>query len=260
MEKRVDELIETFRTPFWLDEHQWFVRCHWESQEPRQNTHLYTLPYCHDTLSNWTSNLYCKSNCPSDQDFFSYNNVRVIEYLYGTDIWLSSIRFPNIRDMSIGFPTHETIWSSIPTLDNLISLTIWLNQDACISDVQALINRTHRLYSLTLRGNVGFQLWKIKSISIRRLDLTRIGYFTVAQCSALINSLLGRQCQVLLIHVMNRSQILNIVNTIPNLRALHCRCGDNLKIRDRSSSAKNELLVWLRNRKPSNFSIGREVS
>ncbi len=84
--------------------------------------------------------------------------------------------------MNIELPIHETIWSCIPTLDHLISLTVCLNRDTSISDVQALINRTHRLYSLTLRGNIGFQVWKIKSTSIRRLDLTLIGYFNATQC------------------------------------------------------------------------------
>jgi len=184
--------------------------------------------------------------------------VQVIENLYGNSVWLSPICFSNLHDMNIELPIHETIWSCIPTLDHLISLTVCLNRDTSISDVQALINRTHRLYSLTLRGNIGFQVWKIKSTSIRRLDLTLIGYFNATQCSALVNSVLGCQCEVLLIHVLNRSQILNLVNTMPNLRTLACRCGDDLKVRARSLSTTNDLLVWLKNHLPSTFSISRE--
>ncbi len=27
IEEQVNGLIDSFRTPFWIDEHQWFVRC-----------------------------------------------------------------------------------------------------------------------------------------------------------------------------------------------------------------------------------------
>jgi hypothetical protein len=32
-EVQLNEIIETYRTKFWIDEHQWFVRCHWYSSE-----------------------------------------------------------------------------------------------------------------------------------------------------------------------------------------------------------------------------------
>ena len=41
IDERIDRLIESFQQPFWIDEHHWFVRCHWH---PTDGVTLYTLP------------------------------------------------------------------------------------------------------------------------------------------------------------------------------------------------------------------------
>jgi hypothetical protein len=28
-EEQIDQILDTFRSAFWLKKHQWFVRCHW---------------------------------------------------------------------------------------------------------------------------------------------------------------------------------------------------------------------------------------
>jgi len=44
MEERVDQLIDSFRSSFWIDEHRWFVRC----LTLQTTIHLHTLPKSFD--------------------------------------------------------------------------------------------------------------------------------------------------------------------------------------------------------------------
>ena len=44
-EKEIDEMLDSYRTPFWLVDHQWFVRCQWEVYINTVSIYLYTLPY-----------------------------------------------------------------------------------------------------------------------------------------------------------------------------------------------------------------------
>ncbi len=45
-DKQVDELlIKTFRTDFWIEQHQWLVQCDWDAFGWSKRVFLYTLPY-----------------------------------------------------------------------------------------------------------------------------------------------------------------------------------------------------------------------
>ena len=41
---QVDLLLDSFRTMFWLEKHQWFVRCHYKLNSTHSDILLYTLP------------------------------------------------------------------------------------------------------------------------------------------------------------------------------------------------------------------------
>ncbi|CAF4635035.1 unnamed protein product [Rotaria sp. Silwood1] len=41
-EEFIDHLLDTFRTPFWLDKRRWFVRCEWSSVS--EDMFVYSLP------------------------------------------------------------------------------------------------------------------------------------------------------------------------------------------------------------------------
>jgi hypothetical protein len=49
-EEEPDELQDSFQSAFWLQEHQWFVRCDWTSSSISNFATLYTLPYAFDEL------------------------------------------------------------------------------------------------------------------------------------------------------------------------------------------------------------------
>ncbi|CAF1228967.1 unnamed protein product [Adineta steineri] len=273
-EKQLNELLDTFRTSFWLDENHWYVRCHWDSQDIIQNTHIYTLPhtfpYCFDRTRKPRLKLngWCKSTCPNDQEFWSYDYVRESPLTREIEDWaLSPMRFSKISILQIALPTHESIWSIIPTFNYLTSLTISIVGNNAQSQLQALIDRAPRLYSLAIRNDSTFQFlqWNIRSTSIRRLDLMQSEtenhlYFNTATCFTLIDSLWRHQCEVLLIDIENGSIVIDLINRMSNLRSLTVRCNDDELSNSHLSSAQDEFIDWLKLCLTSKCSIRRHKS
>ncbi|CAF0999493.1 unnamed protein product [Rotaria sordida] len=54
-EEQLEDFLDTFRTPFWLDEHQWFIRCNWPQ---------------HINKNQWS-----KTTCPTARDYNSYDRM-----------------------------------------------------------------------------------------------------------------------------------------------------------------------------------------
>ncbi|CAF4534529.1 unnamed protein product, partial [Rotaria sp. Silwood2] len=67
--------------------------------------------------------------------------------------------------------------------------------------------------------------------SIRQLDFLSIAiffrYFNSEECVALAMSSLECQCAVLLIDIKNRTNVLDHLNRLSNLRSLTMRCEDD---------------------------------
>ncbi|CAF1359043.1 unnamed protein product [Rotaria sp. Silwood1] len=269
--QQANELLDTFRTYFWLVEHQWYVRCDWDPLNIFSYGILYTLPYnfndCFyfDTISS-------KSTCPFNTDYWSYDRVLILSHKnpendLSKDLILFSARFSQIRYLKISFPFDEKFWSCIPLLNRLISINIiFLSTDHAYSQLQDLLNRTVHLYSLKLSNtkNVSMKFFTITSPSVRRLDLitkfkSSIRYFNADECSSLVNnSPFIQQCEVLLIGIKYRSNIVEFINALPNLRSLICNCKDDEYNVWSSSSTNDELIEWLKNRLPSTYMISRD--
>ena len=64
-------------------------------------------------------------------------------------------------------------------------------------------------------------------------------------------SSLGQQCEVLLIGVKKRENILDLLNQMPKLRSLIICCKEN-------KQNSQELIQWLYNRLPSEISIVKD--
>jgi hypothetical protein len=99
--------------------------------------------------------------------------------------------------------------------------------------------------------------FSIRSSSVRYLDLrgfTHLGdlqYYNDQQCSSVIRSPLGNQCEFLLIEVEKRTNIIDLVNKMNHLRALNVRCRDRKRNDD-------ELIKWLQPRLPSTCSFAKD--
>jgi hypothetical protein len=51
-ERQVKDLLDSFRSRFWLKERQWFVQCHWSLSYSSKTICLYTLPYAFTNYNN----------------------------------------------------------------------------------------------------------------------------------------------------------------------------------------------------------------
>ncbi|CAF4106983.1 unnamed protein product [Rotaria sordida] len=144
--QQVEEIFNTYRTPFCLNEHHWYVQCDCNQNNRDENIHLYTIPYCSNRLTHL------------------YRSIRRLDLMHSSD-------------------------------------------------------------------------W---------------GYLENIELSLLANSPLGRQCEVLLIKVSVRENIFDLINTMPNLRALTCSIISlrQVKSNDDEASSSNMIkydLLWLQN-------------
>jgi hypothetical protein len=268
--KQVDDLLDTFRTSFWLEERHWFVRCDWDPLNIFNDGILYTLPYAFDDCFYFDA-VSSKSTCSNYTDYCSYDRVPILshgnpENDSSKDSILFSARFSNIRHLKISFPFDENFWSCLSSLNRLTSINVTLvHIDAAYFQLQELLNQACHLYSIKLSYSTDLlmRLFTLKSSSIRRLDFitktkSRIRYFNNNECDVLINSPLVLHCEVLLIGIKHRTNIIDLIHAISTLRSLTCHCKDDEYNAWNSSSTYDELVEWLRTRLPSTYSISRD--
>jgi hypothetical protein len=233
IQEEFDYLFESFQTKFWLEEHQWFIRC--DCQTESRIIHLYTLPYSFKKFINYNFDL-SKSTCSID----SMNSL--------------------IYSLELTFPFNDTLWSIIPNFNRLKSLEIisivHSNEfDQSIFRLRQLLNQSINLYSLTIDYLILSQL-SINIQSIRRLDLMmNDGHFYDSECISLLNN----QCEVLLINIENRFIIFDLIEKLPKLRTLIFQCQDDQWDDSIESFLdEDELIQWLKNSLSSICSIIRD--
>ncbi|CAM4851379.1 unnamed protein product [Rotaria magnacalcarata] len=74
-EQQIDNLINSFRNSFWLDKHQWFVRCHSDFTFQSNIIWVCTLPYTFSDFNVISDNILIRSTCLQESDFYSYDCV-----------------------------------------------------------------------------------------------------------------------------------------------------------------------------------------
>jgi hypothetical protein len=282
MESQVNEILNSFSTKFWTDEHKWFVRCdYYEYSRDRSRAYIeyYTLPYTFNSRFSYDDS-FCvltKSTCSHYDQYRIFDNL--IKLSCNSSNYLNSIisfaHFRNIQCLTLTFPLNEDFFSAIPSLDRLSSLRAHslLNQnfDLIHSQLKLFIDRQLHLRSLQFHlwpaGKSLLQLSAITSTSIRRLNLQeyQVGSdwrcFQEEECIELSNSPLGQQCETLLIKVKSRGCILNLVNHMPKLQALTVRCLDDTLINEENyeTSTNYELIKWLCQQLPTTYSVARNT-
>ncbi|CAF3587955.1 unnamed protein product [Rotaria sp. Silwood2] len=200
------------------------------------------------------------------RDYNSYDRVKDVFYKGCIDnSTLFSIRYPKICRLTLKLPFDNNFWNIIPRLDHLTSLEVIQTQENYRSEYQLkdLLNRAARLDFLSVDA-ISFLLLaqlNITHASLRRLQLkpyrSRTNcYLNAAQCSILADSLLGHQCEVLIIRIENRTIILDLIDKMHNLRALNFECQDDNSL----LHSNDEFVEWLRNSLPETYSISRHRS
>jgi hypothetical protein len=271
IEERADELLNSFRSSFWIDEHQWFFRYIIYHKtiyiENSNNTFRY---YSAQLPHSW------KSTYPRDNHLDLYNNMTIIyDATFFDQSFSSDIRLPNIDYLCLKLPVPEKFWSIVPSLNALHSLTISLNNDTYQSQFQDLLNRSPHLGCLYISQDASLplqtSLFKYTNASVRGLYLENYNHqFNEEECSILSHSPLGVQCDLLSIHVKNRESIIILVKNMIHLQALHVKCEDDEYFKHGSLtgyvteshgtniSNKDDLIQWLKDQLPSTCVIARD--
>jgi hypothetical protein len=258
-EQQIDEILNLFRSQFWVNKHQLFVQCDWNPHS--SNIFLYSLPYAFDNFY-FQFPILSKSTCPDDNQQWSYNYVRRLTYKANLSEWLtlSHRQFIKIRELCVYLPFNDYFWSIVPKFERLTLLDILSNDynENYQIQLQALLDRAPHLFVLRLRNwsPTVPQMLPVRKLS--QLDLMWCNkWYNHEECLILSRLLLDIQCKVLLIDVKNRTCILELVHTMNNLRALNVRCQDD-KWNNRSILIEDELIKWLRQNLPSLWTITRD--
>ncbi len=260
IQARVDALINSFRSSFWIDEHQWLIRC----LTFDRTIYLYNLSnYYEENLP-----VLYKSTCPYDdeQDFYSNITKIISPTFFDQPISIPSyIRLSNINYLCINLPINDQFWTIVPNLNRLKSLEILFHNNTFQAQVQALLNRASHLNRLSITQHESTPLqksiFKYTNVSIRELDLQSINhYFNEQECITLSRSPLGIQCEVLSILVQNRQSTISLIENMIKLRALNVKCKDEKYIELSTSIEDNEddCIQWLKNHLPSSCVVIRD--
>jgi len=113
----VDRLIDLFRSTFWINERQWFVRCFAYSR----SIHLHTVSQLISWFPAMLLDLW-RSTYPYDDYQIFHNNIDGIynETFFDTPI-PSHIRLSNIEYLHIKFRINDQFWWICVTLPNPLS-------------------------------------------------------------------------------------------------------------------------------------------
>jgi hypothetical protein len=263
--QRVDQLLKSFQTCFWLEERQWFIRCHYHPKNASNYVCLYTLPYIFDSFPR--IEVYgCQSTCSDDDNqSWSYDHVHILNYrasLTG-DLTLYPSRFVNIQHLSLSLGVDDQFWIIVPRFDCLVSLEVSLygHINNVRSQLQTILDRAPHLSLLKFGSwrTLELPIAEITSASVRQLDLRGCDrWLNDQECLTLINSPLGIQCEILRINVENRMSILDIITRMTNLRSLNVRCNGD-KWNEELSTSNDGLVRWLQYRLPSTYIITRHT-
>jgi hypothetical protein len=180
-DEQLNEIIDTYRTKFWIDEHQWFVRCHWRiSSEQNQSDRieLFNLPYSFSIYSANANYTISKSTCPSNSEYLICKQVTFLDCRSSSSI-ASDVHFSNIKNLLISLPFNDQLLTHVPTLDRLTSVTLYQDKDANLENIriqlQLLLNRAPYLRALYFFSwsvlSYEAVLLKITSVSVRSLYL-----------------------------------------------------------------------------------------
>ncbi|CAF3182681.1 unnamed protein product [Rotaria socialis] len=262
-EEKINELINSFRSPFWLEKHKWFIRCHWNPTNTSSFIYFYTLPYSYSYF-NFDHSMIVKSTSPNENMFIHYNCVHNLTYesLSNEDIVSSPIQFANLQSLSLKLPIDGYLYSMIQKFDQLKSLSVQLNDDDTnISyQFQFFLDNIPNLHSLRYSSCSAhfpdMSFFEFQHSSIHHLDLRGYNqYFTDEQCIMLTHSLLAIQCEILFIRIQNHRMIFYLLHNMINLRTLNVQCEDA----NFDETREDNFIVWLKEHLPSTYIVSRDM-
>ncbi|UJR32626.1 hypothetical protein I4U23_020086 [Adineta vaga] len=262
--ERAKTLLTSFQSPFWIDRHQWFVRCLTFNKLILLCTlsHKYT-----DIMMTFPDSF--NSTCPQDDLQQFYNDIKNI---YNHTLFersnSSDFQLPNIERLNIKMPINDRFWSIVRNLYRLTSLTILSYADIHYDQLQMIFDRSPNLRFLRIHQDnllpCQMSLFKSKSVSF---DILRLKgqlrqfnqYFNQDECVVLTSSEIVAKCEQMSICVLDRESIVYLIQTMANLKILYVECKDDPYFNSTSISRRDDaFLAWLSDHLPSCM-IRREV-
>lgn len=227
------DLIRSFHSHFWIENHQWFIRCHLKLEnQSRYYILYYTLPYIFTPsilvtdyvwsvstssyekdylLPDFVQDSLMKINLNTNQITSTERSVSVCERISNifrlnwdgtkyltpsSDITAKISNFTNTRNLFLELPFEQGFSKFIPKLDQLISLNVSFHTKyPNSSDLQVLLDRAPNLYSLNIVCP-GMPITKFFLTDIRNVSVRSLGLPHIDSFSASIFYNL-EQCVVL---------------------------------------------------------------
>jgi hypothetical protein len=265
------ELVSTYTSDFWLNEHKWYIQGHHYLCEFRETNFLYTLPYAfNDYYIPFNDTHFSRS----ESHFSNFNDQILYDHIHRLFCISSSTsiynqfctRFSHIHHLVLKLPFNDNFWTCIPTFDQLRILDIFLSykeayNKVASSELQTLFDRAPKLYSLTFKSSISslLPLLECTSESIVKLNFENCDeYFNYSNCATLFLSSLGKQCKILSIKVDDRMNILQLVKEMSELRTLNVQHPPNKYKIDSSLSNNDKLIKWLQHELPSTCTATRD--
>ncbi|CAF3262188.1 unnamed protein product [Rotaria socialis] len=280
-EKHRKELLNSFQTRFWLEEQQWYIRYHYNLDDSSKMICLYTLPFSFSYLDIFFP-IHFESTCPQDDDdnqYLSYNHVQHLLYRSSltNNIIVSNLHFSNVTQLSITLPANNNLLFIMKKLDRLNTLEV--SRSKSMSNVDAQLQLQNILDLAPYICSLRFNSWRegqfqnqdslrtgrltpivLKTRLIRQVNLRGYDWwFNDEECVLIRDSSLMKSCEVLFIKVQNRMNLLYLINSLNNLRALIVQSrDDNWTWNDYSSSTDDSYVQWLQQNLPSKCSVKRD--
>ncbi len=143
-ETQVNQLLQTFRSDFWLKEHQWFVQCDWNPLDSFHRPILYTLP-CSDGDVFPCDTTRSQSTCPNTTECSS-DHVNTRQPSISTSL---TAKFDQTDTLEIDIPFSDGFWSCFSSPEQLKFLAITIHEDWACSQLQLLLARLSTLINRT---------------------------------------------------------------------------------------------------------------
>ena len=264
-EEKLNDLIASFQTPFWLEEHCWYIQGDWILTDQIGYISLHTLPYPFVDFT-YDSFLSSRSTLPQNRSSVPYSRVEQLHYIHLAldDLLRVDRRFPHLAYLQIRSSIDRRLFLVLPRLSQLITLSI------CSSD---LLEETTVDPMMVTDESIRLDLLQIHSSSlplvslflqqtnlfVRRLDLQEnASYFNSDLCSLLLQSSLAEQYQVLTIDLLSCTDVLRVIQQSPPLQKLRIRCDDDNFDVNATSEGNDDFITWLRACLPA-FLIERDA-
>ncbi|CAF0838933.1 unnamed protein product [Rotaria sordida] len=149
-EDKIDEILNSFYSQFWIEKHQWFIQCYWITADTSSIVYVYTLPYAFQDFF-YIGNVRLKSTCPNNNQCWSFDSIHNLYYghFLSQNLSLSHIHLDNIHYLDLTIPFDESFWLMVSTLERLNSLNIVLYSNKDLIDIhsklQILFDRSPHL-------------------------------------------------------------------------------------------------------------------